>query len=71
VHSDVMSSSGSGGQYFWCLRHHRVETTANACPGDQLLGPYASEAEAAAALEKVAERNATWDAEDARWNGES
>jgi len=66
-----MSSSGTGGDYFWCLRHHRVETDANKCSGAHLLGPYATEAEAAAALERVAERNATWDAEDARWNGES
>ncbi len=71
MHSDVMSSSGTGGDYFWCLRHHRVESDANKCSGDHLLGPYATEADAAAALENVAERNATWDAEDARWNGES
>lgn len=32
MHSDVMSSSGNGGGYYWCPRHHRVETDANACP---------------------------------------
>ncbi len=64
-----MSSSGSGGGYFWCLRHHRVETAANACPDKFRLGPYATSAEAERALDRVEERNATWDAEDTRWSG--
>jgi hypothetical protein len=71
VHSDGMGSSGAGGDYYWCLRHNRVEQASNACAEKYRLGPYATEVEAAAALNKVAERNATWDAEDARWNGES
>lgn len=69
MHSDVMSSSGSGGGYFWCLRHHRVETAPGACKPRNCLGPYVSSADAERALEKVAERNAAWDAEDARWSG--
>jgi hypothetical protein len=66
-----MSSSGTGGEYYYCLRHHRVEQAPNVCAEKYRLGPYATAAEAAAALEKVAERNEEWDAEDARWNGES
>jgi hypothetical protein len=65
-----MSNSGIGTQYFWCLRHNRVETEENACPARYQLGPYASRAEAEHALEKVRDRNAEWDAEDARWTGE-
>jgi hypothetical protein len=66
-----MKNSGTGGKYFWCLRHNRVETDGNVCAERYRLGPYASAAEAERALDRVAERNATWDAEDARWSGES
>jgi hypothetical protein len=65
-----MSASGSAVRYWWCLRHKRVETDANACPAVHRLGPYGSAAEAERALDRVAERNAAWDAEDARWAGE-
>jgi hypothetical protein len=70
VHSNDMSNSGSATRYFWCLRHNRVETSGNACAERYRLGPYGTEAEAQHALDKVAERNAEWDAEDARWSGE-
>jgi hypothetical protein len=69
VHSVVMSSSGAG-QYYWCLKHSRVESDANICPAVDRLGPYGTEAEAARALDLVKERNAEWDAEDERWTGE-
>lgn len=65
-----MSNSGTGERYYWCLRHHRVETGEDACAGRYLLGPYPSAGEAEHALERVRERNAAWDAEDARWSGE-
>src|SRR4029078_9050838 len=68
VHS-VHMSGGGGGQYYWCLFHHRVETDDDSCPGKRLLGPFQTRAEAERALEKVAERNAEWDAEDARCDG--
>jgi hypothetical protein len=66
-----MSSSGTGGEYYWCLRHHRVEVPAHMCPDRYRLGPYATAAEAERALDKVEERNEAWDAEEARWTGES
>ncbi|OZV84567.1 hypothetical protein CA850_01590 [Micromonospora echinospora] len=69
VHSDVMSDSGRG-SYYWCLRHHRVETEADKCPAKFVLGPYPSAADAENALERVQERNEAWEAEDARWTGE-
>ena len=53
--------------YWFCVKHHAVEG-ADGCPPIDRLGPYATEAEAEKALEKVAERNAEWEAEDARWN---
>lgn len=65
-----MSSSGTGRRYYWCLRHNRVETDADACPAVHQLGPFPSAAEAERALDRVRERNEAWDAEDARWTGE-
>jgi hypothetical protein len=70
VHSDLMSDSGSDAQYFWCTRHHRVETEADVCPAVYVLGPYPSRADAERALQTVQERNEAWDEEDARWAGE-
>ncbi|GII21924.1 hypothetical protein Pme01_15210 [Planosporangium mesophilum] len=69
MHSDDMSSSGAK-QYYWCLLHHRVETEENACAAVDRLGPYGSAGEAERALDRVRERNETWDAEDARWSGD-
>jgi len=69
VHSDDMSNSG-GGQYYWCLRHNRVETDADVCPASKTMGPDATRVEAEQALKRVAERNAQLDADDARWTGE-
>ncbi len=70
MQSNDMSNSGSGGRYFWCLRHHRVETEADKCVAVDRLGPFGSAEEARNALDKVAERNAAWEAEDTRWSGE-
>lgn len=69
VHSDSVSDSGSR-RYYWCTRHHRVETDADVCAARHVLGPYASAGDAQRALEQVRERNEAWDAEDARWAGE-
>ena len=55
------------GPFFFCLRHHTVETR-DGCAERHRLGPYDTEAEAAQALTKVAERNELADAEDRRWN---
>jgi len=53
-------------QYYFCLVHHGVEGR-DGCPALDRLGPYPSHAEAERALEKVAERNETWD-NDPNWN---
>lgn len=55
--------------FYWCLKHHRVETDADKCDVTRLLGPYASRAEAAQGLEKVRQRNEAWDEEDELWTG--
>ncbi len=55
------------GQWYWCLKHHRVEPYG-ACKSEDRLGPYATEQEAAAALDTVAARNEQWDAADRREN---
>lgn len=52
--------------YWYCLKHHRVEPRQG-CRNADRLGPYASEAAAAAALERVAQRNDDWD-NDPAWN---
>ena len=55
------------GMAFWyCLKHHAVEPVEG-CPNKDRLGPYETEAEAARALEKAAERTEAWD-EDPVWN---
>ncbi len=53
-------------KYWYCVKHHRVETE-NLCPPIDRLGPYPTEVEAARALEKAAERNEEWD-NDPNWN---
>ncbi len=57
----------SDGQWYFCLTHHAVEPY-DGCKSEDRLGPYATQAEAAGALEKVKERNEAWDAEDARFD---
>lgn len=57
-------------QWWWCLLHQRVEPD-DGCPNAERLGPFATEAEAANALQVARERNEAWRREDADWNGES
>ena len=51
----------NGGSARGTTRSRRPDT---ACPGKDLLGPYATREEAAHALEKVKERNEEWDAQE-------
>lgn len=64
-----MSDGAPHGDYFWCLRHSRVESGGDLCPGKYRLGPYPTEDAATRALETVQRRNTEWEAEDARWDG--
>lgn len=53
---------------FWfCTKHHTVETDETMCPAIDRLGPYASHAEAERALQTAEERNEAWD-NDPKWN---
>lgn len=54
------------GTWWFCIKHHAVERYEG-CRAADRLGPYATREEAAAALERVAERNEAWE-EDPRWN---
>jgi hypothetical protein len=56
-------SQGRPVGWFWCLKHASVEPYEG-CPDTVRLGPYPTFAEAERALEKVAERNRAWDADE-------
>jgi hypothetical protein len=51
-------------QWWYCLKHDRVEGPGTDCAGKNLLGPYPTREEAARALERVQQRNREWDAQD-------
>ena len=53
--------------FYYCVKHHRVETEENMCPPIDRLGPYATREEAERALEIAERRNEEWD-NDPRWN---
>jgi hypothetical protein len=59
------------GEYYWCLRHNRVESGDKVCAARHRIGPFDTVAEAERALETVKQRNEDWRAEDARWGGET
>lgn len=46
--------------WFYCLRHHTVEGPVG-CKAKDRLGPYPTREAAEHALDKVKERNATWE----------
>ena len=56
-------------EYWFCLTHHQVEGVEG-CPNKDRLGPYPTQAEAARALEKAAERTEAWD-HDPAWNDDA
>lgn len=53
-------------RFYYCLKHKGVEGE-DGCPARDRLGPYPSRANAERALEKVQERNQSWD-NDPAWN---
>lgn len=52
------------GDWWYCLKHHTVESDEDRCKAADRLGPYASREEAERALDTVAERNERWDSQD-------
>jgi hypothetical protein len=54
--------------YWYNVETRRVETDEDRSQGDHVMGPYATEAEAARALEIAREKTEKWDAEDRAWD---
>ncbi|MDN5820186.1 MAG: SPOR domain-containing protein [Brachybacterium sp.] len=57
-----------GTQFYYNLTTGTVEE-GHQSPGTELMGPYATREEAARALQTAAERNKSWDEENAEWEG--
>jgi hypothetical protein len=57
------------GPWFFCLKHHTVETR-DGCAERHRLGPYATREEAEHAVQSVAEREEKLTAEDRNWEGD-
>jgi hypothetical protein len=57
------------GPWFYCLKHHTVETR-DGCAERHRLGPYATREEAEHALQSVADREQRLDQEDRAWEGD-
>jgi hypothetical protein len=57
------------GPWFFCLKHHTVETR-DGCAERHRLGPYATREEAERAVQSVAEREQKLTAEDRAWEGD-
>ena len=53
--------------YWYNLNSGQVETDEDKSQGDDLMGPYDTEAEAAKALQTARERTERWDEEDRAW----
>ncbi|MGE7434356.1 hypothetical protein [Kitasatospora sp. NPDC001175] len=58
-------STGKSGEWFYCIKHAKVEEGPE-CPAKDRLGPYATREEATHALEIAAERDREWRT-DPRW----
>jgi hypothetical protein len=54
-------------QFWYNLRTGGVETDYDKSQGKDLMGPYATPAEAENALQSARERTQRWDDEDRRW----
>jgi hypothetical protein len=53
--------------YWYNVSSGQVESDDNKSQSDDLMGPYASQEEAANALQTARERTEKWDAEDKAW----
>lgn len=58
-------ATGKAGEWFYCLKHQKVEEGPE-CPAKDRLGPYESREEAAHAMDIAHERNTKW-RNDPRW----
>ena len=58
------------GEYYFNTRTGQVEEIADKSQSKDLLGPYATRAEAEQALESAKRRTEEWDREDREWRGD-
>lgn len=56
--------------YWYNVDSGQVEHDNDTDPKAKLMGPYATEDEARAALETSRQKNEAWDKEDAEWDGD-
>jgi hypothetical protein len=66
VHAGPMGEADQ--QFYWCLKHNKVESGDQLCRSAERLGPFSDRAAAERALETVRARNESWEAEDKRWD---
>lgn len=55
-------------QWYWSLTENRAVPARERGPADQVMGPYATEAEAVNWKQKVEARNEAWEKSDKDWN---
>ena len=58
-------------EWYWDLERGLAVPAAERGPGDHMLGPYASKAEAENWRSRVEERNEAWDEADEAWEDAS
>jgi hypothetical protein len=51
-------------RFWFCLKHHTVESEEDRCRSDQRLGPYKSRQEAESALELARKRTEEWESDE-------
>ncbi len=55
-------------QWYFDLKRNTAVPASQRGPGDDMLGPYPTRADAENWRSKVEQRNDTWDDDDATWN---
>jgi hypothetical protein len=56
----------TSGEWYWCLRHERVEPRAG-CREEDRMGPYPTREAAEHWKDTLATRNEQWEREDREW----
>jgi hypothetical protein len=70
-HQAVPSTWRVAVAYWYNVETGKVETDETKGQGEDVMGPYASEAEAARALETARENTERWDEEDRAWENQN
>ncbi|MBF4160907.1 hypothetical protein [Nocardioides acrostichi] len=64
-------ADGSPDEFWYCVKHHRVESGEDLCKIKHRLGPYKTHGEAERALETAQARNEAWEESDREWDAGS